>query len=71
VPRLIGAGVETTLQAAGVPAGLTEIVAVRQEDFGVLDQPVGDGRIEEDVAQSEKGVLVVMMVERFNCGGLG
>ena len=49
--------------------GFAQTVTAEQEDLGVLDEPVGDGGsdggVEKDVAQSENGVLVVMIVERF------
>ena len=50
-------------------AGLAQTVPAQQKDLGVLHQTIGDGggdgRIKEDVPQSENGVLVVMIVERL------
>ena len=47
------------LRRSGVSAGLAQTVAAQQEDFGVLDQSVGDGggdgRIKKDVAPVGKG----------------
>ena len=53
----------------GILVGLAQTVAAQQEDFGVFDEPVGDGgrdgRIKRMLPQSENGVLVVITVERL------
>jgi hypothetical protein len=52
----------------GIP-GLAQTLAAQQENLGVFYQAVGDRGgdrgVEQDVPQSENGVFVVIIVERF------
>ena len=54
VRRLTGAGKKLRFRRCLIPGGFAQAFAAEQEDFGVLDQPVGNGgrngRIKEDVA---------------------
>src|ERR1039458_2886716 len=46
--RLVGASLLG--RRIGILVGFAKTIAAQQEDLGVFDEPVGDGRIKEDVA---------------------
>ena len=66
--RMIAAD-ELIRRRCGTVFGFAKAVAAEQQNLGVFHEPIhdggGDGGVEENVAQSENAVFVVIRIDRF------